>query len=330
MSGVKLAIASEDLAAMGVDYSLGTKVVTNKRWIDPQPNRVVRSWRKAGSGSWAMRWPLSWQRRRRRQRMPPKASLPTWRNLEPSWIWLLAATRFMTRSRTMSPFDWRAGDVAAVEGAMAGAAHVVTTRVADNRVICNSMEPRGCFAEWDGERLHFSYSGQGVWGMKEDLIACFGLGKDQVRVTTPDVGGGFGMKAFGYPEYFAVAACAWMLGRPVALDVRAHRGDAGRQFRPGPGLRHCARLRFRIQDPGLQGQHVLQPWGLPFGRGAADSVRIVRQGCHGSLRRPDGGPDLQGVLHQYRSGRRIPRRRTAGGNARARAIDRQCRPRARR
>ena len=112
-------------------------------------------------------------------------------------------------------FDWQAGDAAAVEDAIAGAAHVVTTRVADNRVICNSMEPRGCFAEWDGERLHFSYSGQGVWEMKEDLISCFGLGKEEVRVTTPDVGGGFGMKAFGYPEYFAVAACARTLGRPV-------------------------------------------------------------------------------------------------------------------
>ncbi|MCY4260575.1 MAG: molybdopterin-dependent oxidoreductase, partial [Rhodobacteraceae bacterium] len=33
--------------------------------------------------------------------------------------------------------------------------------------------------------------------------------------TTPDVGGGFGMKAFMYPEYFAVACAARLLCRPV-------------------------------------------------------------------------------------------------------------------
>jgi carbon-monoxide dehydrogenase large subunit len=34
-------------------------------------------------------------------------------------------------------------------------------------------------------------------------------------VTTPDVGGGFGIKGFNYPEYFATAFAARELGRPV-------------------------------------------------------------------------------------------------------------------
>ena len=42
-----------------------------------------------------------------------------------------------------------------------------------------------------------------------------GLDKAAVRVTTPDVGGGFGMKASAYPEYFAVAFAARETGRPV-------------------------------------------------------------------------------------------------------------------
>ncbi len=42
-----------------------------------------------------------------------------------------------------------------------------------------------------------------------------GLPRDAVRVTNPDVGGGFGMKAMTYPEYVCIAAAARHLGRPV-------------------------------------------------------------------------------------------------------------------
>lgn len=43
-----------------------------------------------------------------------------------------------------------------------------------------------------------------------------GLDEAAVHVTTPDVGGGFGMKNMGYPEQFAVAAASRLLGRKVA------------------------------------------------------------------------------------------------------------------
>ena len=112
-------------------------------------------------------------------------------------------------------FDWGLGDREATEAAIAAAAHVVTARIEDNRIIVNSMEPRGCYAEWDGARLHLCYTGQGVWGMKGDIAEHLGLDPEAVRVTTPDVGGGFGMKGFAYPEYFPVAAAARQLGRPV-------------------------------------------------------------------------------------------------------------------
>jgi carbon-monoxide dehydrogenase large subunit len=112
-------------------------------------------------------------------------------------------------------FDFAQGDKTACDAAFEGAAHVVSLPVEDNRIIVNSMEPRGCFAEWEDGRLHVCFGGQGVWGMKDDLVAMFGLGAEKVRVTNPDVGGGFGMKGFVYPEYFAVAAAAMKLGRPV-------------------------------------------------------------------------------------------------------------------
>ncbi len=111
--------------------------------------------------------------------------------------------------------DWAYGDAGETEAAFAAAAHTTRLELIDNRVIVNAMEPRGCFAEWDGKRLHMAFNGQGVWGAKAELAEKLGLDPEQVRVTNPDVGGGFGMKAFTYPEHFAVAFAARELGHPV-------------------------------------------------------------------------------------------------------------------
>jgi carbon-monoxide dehydrogenase large subunit len=112
-------------------------------------------------------------------------------------------------------FRWETGDAEATEAAFAAAAHRVALRVAHNRIICNSMEPRGAFAEWQDGRLHLCMGGQGVWEPKAQLVEALGLSPEAVRVTNPDVGGGFGMKAMMYPEYIAISAAARALGRPV-------------------------------------------------------------------------------------------------------------------
>lgn len=112
-------------------------------------------------------------------------------------------------------FDWRLGNEKQVKDVFNSAAHVVRTRVEDNRIIANSMEPRGAYADWDGERLHFSFSGQSVWDTRKQLAKHLNLDRDQVRVTIPDVGGGFGTKGMDYPEYFPIAAASRELGQPV-------------------------------------------------------------------------------------------------------------------
>ncbi|WP_170331289.1 xanthine dehydrogenase family protein molybdopterin-binding subunit [Ruegeria arenilitoris] len=112
-------------------------------------------------------------------------------------------------------FDWGMGDEAATEAAFQAAARTVSLNVHDNRVIVNSIEPRGCQASMSDGRLHFSYGGQGVWGMKAQLAQKLKLDAESIRVTTPDVGGGFGMKAMPYPEYFSIAVAAMKLDRPV-------------------------------------------------------------------------------------------------------------------
>ncbi|WP_127112700.1 xanthine dehydrogenase family protein molybdopterin-binding subunit [Shimia sediminis] len=127
-------------------------------------------------------------------------------------------------------FDWGMGDEAAVAAIFDSAAHVVSLDVDDNRVIVNPLEPRGCYAEWDDGRLHLAVNAQGVWVPKNQLVAAFKLAPEQVRVTNPDVGGGFGMKGMVHPEMFSVAQAARLLGRPVrwmSERTEAMLGDNG-------------------------------------------------------------------------------------------------------
>ncbi len=139
-------------------------------------------------------------------------------------------------------YDWAVGDKAATDAAFASAAHTTRLEVADNRIIANAMETRGCFADMNEGRLHMAYSGQGVWGLKGSLASTLGLGKEDVHVTTPDVGGGFGMKAFDYPEYFMVGHAAKTLGRPVRWQ--AERTESMLSDNSGRDLHSVVELAF--------------------------------------------------------------------------------------
>lgn len=112
-------------------------------------------------------------------------------------------------------YRYELGDAATVDVAFAAAAHRVRLALPQQRVAAMAMEPRSAWAEWDGSRLHLCTSGQGVWVQKGELARMLDLDPAQVRVTNPDVGGGFGMKSMTYPEYVPLAQAARMLGRPV-------------------------------------------------------------------------------------------------------------------
>ena len=125
-------------------------------------------------------------------------------------------------------FDWGIGDEAATDAAFAAAARTVSLEVPDNRIIVNSLEPRGCYAEWEGERVHVSVGGQGVWAQKSEIAELLNIEADRVRVTNPDTGGGFGMKGFPYPEYVLAAHAAKVVGEAGTLDVGTYRSHADR------------------------------------------------------------------------------------------------------
>lgn len=139
-------------------------------------------------------------------------------------------------------YDYGLGDEAATKAAFEAAAKTVSLEVGDNRVIVNAMEPRGAYAEYADGRMHLAFNGQGVWGMKEELARAFGVDAETVRVTNPDVGGGFGMKAMPYPEYFILPYAAKVLGR--AVHWMSDRGEAMLTDNGGRDLTTFAELAF--------------------------------------------------------------------------------------
>ncbi len=141
-------------------------------------------------------------------------------------------------------FDWHFGDEAAVAEAFARAAHVTRLELVNNRVVPCAMEPRACLAhpEEGTGRLVVWVPSQGVWLHRQLLARLLGLPEARIRVRTPDVGGGFGMKIFVYPEYVMVAWAAHTLGRPVRWT--AGRGESFLADTHGRGHVTVAELAF--------------------------------------------------------------------------------------
>jgi carbon-monoxide dehydrogenase large subunit len=122
-----------------------------------------------------------------------------------------------------------------VDAALKRAHTVVTRRLRFGRHTALPLEPRAVAARWDRvtETLHAWASTQMPYGVRQRIADALVLAPDSVRVTAPDVGGGFGTKGPVYPEELIVAALAKRLDRPVRwTDTRqdsfastTHAGD---------------------------------------------------------------------------------------------------------
>ncbi|MBT4488326.1 MAG: xanthine dehydrogenase family protein molybdopterin-binding subunit [Rhodospirillaceae bacterium] len=115
-------------------------------------------------------------------------------------------------------YRFEKGDSGAVEAAMAGAAPVIELDIINNRVSPAPTEPRAAIATHDAaaDSLHLFVTGQGVHGIRGQLArSIFKVAEEKLHVSAPDVGGGFGLKNFVYPEWVLLLWAARHLGRPV-------------------------------------------------------------------------------------------------------------------
>jgi carbon-monoxide dehydrogenase large subunit len=115
-------------------------------------------------------------------------------------------------------FEQGKGNKADTDAAFARAAKVSRVEIVNNRLVANYMETRGIVAEYDRatERFTLTMGTQGGHGMRDRIAKdVLRIPTKNMRVITPDVGGGFGTKAFAYHEYPLAAIAARELGQPV-------------------------------------------------------------------------------------------------------------------
>ena len=133
--------------------------------------------------------------------------------------------------------DWRVGDA---DEAFAHAAHVVSLRLHNHRIVTNPMEPRGVVGAYDAASGQYiaHVSSQSLHGNRDAIARVLNVPPDKLRFVAPDVGGGFGAKNFPYPEQALIPWAARRCGRPVKWiasrsevfvsdhQARDHRADA--------------------------------------------------------------------------------------------------------
>jgi carbon-monoxide dehydrogenase large subunit len=125
------------------------------------------------------------------------------------------------------------GNKDATDAAFAGAKHVVSLKVRNTRITANSIEPRAAIGQYhpDAENYTLYSTSQNPHGTRSAVAGqVLKIPETKLRVISPDVGGGFGMKHGGYPEdALVVWASRHVGGRPVKwVSTRAEAllGDA--------------------------------------------------------------------------------------------------------
>lgn len=144
----------------------------------------------------------------------------------------------------------------------------------------NPLEPHGCVAAWDGERLTLWDSNQGPHLVREWLAAALELPLDRVRVVSRFVGGGFGSKITLKPYHVIAAVLARRLGRPVRLFA-SRRDEFVASHQRAPTRRHI-RVgatrdgRIAFIDERIAGQAGPCAFLARNAAGAANGLRLHR------------------------------------------------------
>ena len=117
-------------------------------------------------------------------------------------------------------FDWAGGDAAAVGHAFARAAYVAAARVSVPRILGFPLEPIAAVAGYEAGRWTLVTPSQGVHAIQRELATGYlGVDPSRLRVITPDVGGGFGIRIHALPEHAALLGAARLLNHGVAWQA---------------------------------------------------------------------------------------------------------------
>ena len=113
---------------------------------------------------------------------------------------------------------WDSGRGDQADAAFTGAAKTVSVELINNRLVGNPMEPRVALGEYDPATDSYTLHSptQGVMRVRDGLAKLIlKVPNEKLRVVSPDVGGGFGLRGKIHPESGMVLWAAKRLGRPV-------------------------------------------------------------------------------------------------------------------
>jgi xanthine dehydrogenase YagR molybdenum-binding subunit len=117
---------------------------------------------------------------------------------------------------TNGPADTAVGDFA---GAFAAAPVQLDATYTTPDEAHAMMEPHASMAAWNGDKLTLWTSNQMIdWGVG-DLATTLGISKENVRLISPFIGGGFGGKLFVRADALMAALGARAAGRPVKVAL---------------------------------------------------------------------------------------------------------------
>jgi xanthine dehydrogenase YagR molybdenum-binding subunit len=112
------------------------------------------------------------------------------------------------------PKESERGDVAASLGQ---ADVVIEQTFVTQAALHNCLEPHGCTATWEGDRLTIWDSTQSIFDVRQTVAEKLGLPEHKVRVIKQFMGGGFGSKQIAWKHTAIAALLSKQSGRPVQL-----------------------------------------------------------------------------------------------------------------
>ena len=114
-------------------------------------------------------------------------------------------------------FTWEQGDRAATEAVLAGADVVAEEMIHYHRTHPCPLEPCGCVASMDAVNGKLTLWGtfQAPHAIRTVVSLISGIEEHNIRVISPDIGGGFGNKVGAYPGYVCAVVASIVTGKPV-------------------------------------------------------------------------------------------------------------------
>ncbi len=114
-------------------------------------------------------------------------------------------------------YHWESGDKAGTQAAFAKAHKVVRLNTFYPRCHPAPLETCGCIADVDGVtgKATIYMTSQAPHAIRTVFALVAGIPEHQIRIISPDIGGGFGNKVPVYPGYVVATAASLLLGRPV-------------------------------------------------------------------------------------------------------------------